>query len=54
MFDPKPYFFTISFDDCQNLQWRLGLVSVPNQHHYNWDADSREVLNTERHVIETR
>ena len=26
VFDPKPYFFTISFDDCQNLQWRLGLV----------------------------
>ena len=22
----KPYFFTISFDDWQNLQWRLGLV----------------------------
>ena len=22
----KPYFFTISFDDCQNLQWRFGLV----------------------------
>ena len=26
MFDPKPYFPTTSFDDWQNLQWRLGLV----------------------------
>src|ERR1700720_226987 len=23
---PNLIFFTISFDDCQNLQWRLGLV----------------------------
>jgi hypothetical protein len=26
MIDPKPYFFTLSFNDCQNLQWQLGLV----------------------------
>jgi hypothetical protein len=26
VFHPKPYFLTISFDDCQNLQWQLGLV----------------------------
>ena len=26
MTDPKPYFFTLSFNDCQNLQWQLGRV----------------------------
>jgi len=26
VFHPKSYFFTISFDDCQNLQWWLGFV----------------------------
>ena len=29
MFEPKPYFFTLSYNDCQNLQWRLGLVWFP-------------------------
>ena len=26
MIDPKPYFLSLSFNDCQNLQWQLGLV----------------------------
>jgi hypothetical protein len=26
VFHPKPYFFTVSFDDWQNMQWQLGLV----------------------------
>src|ERR1700723_315340 len=28
---PNLIFFTISFDDCQNLQWRLGLVLLWRQ-----------------------
>jgi hypothetical protein len=26
--DPKPYFFTLSYNGCQNLQWWLGLVGI--------------------------
>jgi hypothetical protein len=47
----KPYFFTISFDDWQKLQWWLGLVWLWHQKHIcvakPW---SREFLNTVRYM----
>jgi hypothetical protein len=50
----KPYFSTISFDDCQNLQWWLGLVWLWHQKHVcSAKPQSREFLYTIRSCLVT-
>jgi hypothetical protein len=46
-----PYFFTISFNDWQNLQWQLGLVWLWYQKHVcSAKPQSREFLHTVRYT----